>query len=140
MLVQISVAVENCGRTKVLVLRRTIPDMNQSDIKDIATAVGGVYLGGGIVNIRDVKVLWFETQNNVTRMGESSIGITRQYLIPANGGRLFFLRFSVSSVNGMSPINDFRALEFMFRKCAVALTLKDYSQFYNSGSIWSALK
>lgn len=135
-LVQISVAAEDCGKSKVKNLKKTIPDMNRDDIGELATVNGGKFLDGGIVNIRDIKVLWFETLNNVNRMGESSLLVMRQYIIPADSGKMFYLRFSVGSANGQSPRNDFNALKPMFQRCAVALTLKQYDQFYKPSPGW----
>jgi len=139
-LVQISAAVEDCGKVKVKILKSAIPDMNQKDFKDLAEANGGKYLGGGIVNIRDVKVVWFDSLSEVNRMGESTLLVLRQYIIPADSGKLFYLRFSVGSMNGVSPLNDFKALAPMVRRCAVALTLKEYSQFHKTGPAWKFWK
>lgn len=139
-LVQISVAAADCGKSAARTLKKAIPEMGKEDIKAMSMGAGGEFLNGGVVNIRDVKIVWFDVFSKVGRMGESSLTVMRQYVIPADAGKLFYLRFSVGSVNGISPLGDFNALNPMFKKCAVALTLKQYDQFHKPRPAWQFWK
>lgn len=135
-LVQISAAAEDCGKSAVRTLKEGISELDKDDVKEIAETGGGKFLDGGIVNIREVKIIWFDMLCKIDRMGESTLIAMRQYVIPADAGKLFYLRFSVGNTNCASPLDDFNALKPMFKRCAMALTLKQYSQFHEHRPAW----
>lgn len=129
MLVQIMLGVFNPGKEAIRELNEAIAGI--TDKKEIGgfLPTGATFIDAGVTSIRDTKVIWCESENRMERMGESNWGMSRMYMIPADSGYLLNLQFSVSCVTGKSPKADFDALRKVFAKCAVALTLKDYSQF-----------
>lgn len=115
-------------------LKASIEDVPKAE--DVASLMptGAALIDCGVVNIRDVKVLWYEFSHTTFRMGESIRGLLRMYMIPADSGYVMNYQFSVGCATNRDPTSDFRALDPLFRKCAVALTLCDYSQFQNIGA------
>lgn len=134
-LVQVLVSIYNPGPNEIKGLKQAIASVaNKAELSEMIPS-GGKFIDGGIVNLRDIKVLWFEFERTASRMGESSRGIYRAYMIPADAGYMLYLQFAVSCKTGKNPTEDFRALKPMITQCAVALSLKDYSQFDKSGSV-----
>lgn len=128
-LVMITASVFNPGKELARAFRDMIAEgIDEEDLADFIPN-GAKFLGGGIVSIRERKVIWCEFEIVVERMGVTTGEMIRYYMIPADSGYLFNLSFSVTSATGKIPRNDFNALRPMIQSCAVSLTLKDYAQF-----------
>lgn len=111
------------------ILRLVIPQMTKNDIKEMFSADGMQFLNGGVTQIRTANVLWCDVSSKVIRMGETSSMVMRHYMIPANEGKSFSLQISVGHIGSTPPLDDFKALMPMIKRCAIALTLVQPSQF-----------
>ena len=126
--VQITVSVFNKGVKAVNELMEEIDAMTNEDLQDLVPD-SLKYVDGGFVNIRTIKIPWYQFVGNVQRMGESIAMAGRNYMILSERGYLMNLLISVGSVIGKDPSNDLAALYPMIRRCTTALTLREYSQF-----------